>query len=61
VHAFDGHIACDSRSNSEIVTPVFDASGELMGVFDVDSTEFAAFDSVDAEWLERILKSAFAR
>ena len=60
VHAFSGHIACDSRSNSEIVVPVIDADGELIGVFDVDSTEFGSFDAVDAEWLERILQQAFA-
>jgi len=39
VHAFQGHIACDSRSNSEIVVPVLDASGALAGVLDVDSTD----------------------
>ncbi len=59
VHAFPGHIACDSRSNSEIVVPVTDAEGRLIGVFDVDSTEFAAFDAVDAEWLEKILARTF--
>jgi GAF domain-containing protein len=47
------------RSNSEIVLPVRDASGRLIAVFDVDSTEFAAFDAVDAEWLKRILKASF--
>ena len=60
VHAFPGHIACDSRSNSEIVVPVFDKAGALIAVFDVDSTDFAAFDAVDAEWLERILGATFA-
>jgi GAF domain-containing protein len=60
VHAFDGHIACDSRSNSEIVLPVFDPAGALIAVLDVDSTEFAAFDETDALWLERILKATFA-
>lgn len=59
VHAFPGHIACDSRSASEIVTPVFDRQGRLIAVFDVDSEAPAAFDAVDAEWLERILKQAF--
>ena len=54
VHAFAGHIACDSRSNSEIVTPVFDANGELAAVLDVDSTEFEAFDAVDQAGLEAI-------
>ena len=41
--------------------PVIDAEGQLLGVFDVDSTTFAAFDAVDAEWLERILRDSFAR
>jgi GAF domain-containing protein len=59
VHAFPGHIACDSRSNSEIVVPVLDGGGALIAVLDVDSTEFAAFDEVDAEWLERILAQTF--
>jgi hypothetical protein len=44
VHAFAGHIACDSRSASEIVLPVFDGAGALIAVFDVDSTELDAFD-----------------
>jgi L-methionine (R)-S-oxide reductase len=60
VHAFPGHIACDSRSNSEIVVPVFDAAGALIAVLDVDSTDYAAFDAVDAEWLERIVARIFA-
>jgi L-methionine (R)-S-oxide reductase len=59
VHAFPGHIACDSRSASEIVAPVFDASGKLIAVFDVDSDRPAAFDRVDQEWLERILANVF--
>ena len=54
VHAFPGHIACDSRSNSEIVTPVFDASGALAGVLDVDSTRLGAFDAHDQAGLEAI-------
>ncbi len=54
VHAFAGHIACDSRSNSEIVTPVFDKSGALAAVLDVDSTQFSAFDETDQAGLEAI-------
>lgn len=54
VHAFPGHIACDSRSNSEIVVPVFDGNGTLAGVLDVDSTEHDAFDEIDREGLEAI-------
>jgi GAF domain-containing protein len=59
VHAFPGHIACDSRSNSEIVLPVRGRDGALIAVLDVDSTDFDAFDDVDAEWLERILAQTF--
>ncbi len=54
VHAFPGHIACDSASNSEIVVPVFDPRGGLAGVLDVDSTEYDAFDSEDSSWLTEI-------
>ncbi|MGE3143791.1 MAG: GAF domain-containing protein, partial [Hyphomonadaceae bacterium] len=54
VHAFAGHIACDSRSNSEIVTPVFDQSGRLAAVLDIDSAHFDAFDAIDQAGLEAI-------
>jgi len=60
VEAFPGHIACDSRSRSEIVAPVIAGGCRLLGVLDVDSAELAAFDEVDAEWLERILAHTFA-
>jgi GAF domain-containing protein len=60
VHAFPGHIACDSRSNSEIVVPVFDATGELVAVLDIDSTDFAAFDEVDARGLEAVCRAMLA-
>lgn len=55
VHAFPGHIACDPRSRSEIVVPIRDTAGGVSGVLDVDSVRPAAFDAVDAEWLERIV------
>ena len=60
VHAFPGHIACDSRSASEIVVPVLDVSGELIAVFDVDATTPAAFDAVDQAGLERLMAKVFA-
>jgi len=60
VHAFPGHIACDSRSNSEIVVPVFDAAGELIAVFDVDSESYGAFDATDREHLEALMAAVFA-
>jgi L-methionine (R)-S-oxide reductase len=56
VHKFPGHIACDSRSNSEIVVPLFGARNEVWGVLDVDSREFNAFSEVDREWLEKIVR-----
>jgi L-methionine (R)-S-oxide reductase len=55
VHAFPGHIACDSASASEIVVPVLDAAGELIAVLDVDSTLPAAFDETDQHWLEEMV------
>ena len=54
VHAFEGHLACDSRTNSEIVVPVFNAADQLAAVLDIDSTEADAFDSVDQAGLEAI-------
>lgn len=55
VHAFPGHIACDARSQSEIVVPVYAPDGKLFAVFDVDSTEVGSFDAVDAKGLKVIL------
>ena len=60
VHAFPGHIACDGRSQSEIVVPVRDAAGRLIAVFDVDSDQPAAFNLVDQAGLEAILAMVFA-
>ncbi len=54
VHAFEGHIACDSRSRSEVVVPVKDADGRVVAVLDVDSEELDAFGEVDVEGLTRI-------
>ena len=61
VEAFPGHIACDGRTRSEIVVPGIAAGGRLIGVLDVDSDRPAAFDDVDAHWLERIVAEAFGR
>jgi L-methionine (R)-S-oxide reductase len=59
VEAFPGHIACDARSRSEIVVPVTDRDGTLLGVLDVDAEALAAFDDADAEGLTRILRETF--
>jgi L-methionine (R)-S-oxide reductase len=55
VHEFPGHIACDSRSRSEIVVPLKDSEGKIIGVLDVDSKDLASFDEVDSRWLEKIV------
>lgn len=60
VHAFPGHIACDARSASEIVVPVFASEGRLIAVLDVDSDQKSAFDEVDASWLQAIVHKAFS-
>jgi|Deesub1362A_J573_1020465.scaffolds.fasta_scaffold00293_4 GAF domain-containing protein len=56
VHQFPGHIACDSRSNSEIVIPLFDFQRNIWGVLDVDSRQFNAFSEIDQLWLEKIVQ-----
>jgi L-methionine (R)-S-oxide reductase len=56
VHEFPGHIACDAAARSEIVIPVFDRSGQLAAVLDIDSHAPASFDESDREGLERIAK-----
>jgi L-methionine (R)-S-oxide reductase len=55
VHLFPGHIACDSRSLSEIVVPVRDNAGNVTAVLDVDSKELNSFDETDARYLEKIV------
>ena len=54
VHAFPGHIACDSASNSELVVPLVAANGTLIGVFDLDSPRRARFDADDQAGLEAL-------
>ena len=54
VHAFAGHIACSSASNSEIVVPVF-RDGAVIAVLDIDSTDYATFDETDRCYLEQMM------
>ncbi|MBR5170243.1 MAG: GAF domain-containing protein [Muribaculaceae bacterium] len=56
VEQFPGHIACSSESRSEIVVPLHDATGGIVGVLDIDSRELATFDDIDARWLEEIAR-----
>lgn len=54
VEAFQGHIACSSQSVSEIVVPVFNKEGEVIGVLDVDSEHYDILDKTDVKFLEEI-------
>lgn len=56
VDEFPGHIACASESKSEIVLPIFDKSGEVFGVLDVDSDKLNDFSETDAAGLQKIIK-----
>jgi L-methionine (R)-S-oxide reductase len=56
VHSFDGHIACDAASQSEIVVPLVKADGTLLGVWDVDSPSVARFDEEDRAGMEALCK-----
>jgi len=56
VHAFEGHVACDGRSQSEVVVPVRDAEGTIIGVLDVDSDQPDAFSRTDVEGLEGLVR-----
>jgi GAF domain-containing protein len=55
VEKFPGHIACDSRSKSEIAIPLKKMDGSIAGVFDIDSKEPGNFDEEDSEGLEKIV------
>ncbi|CUH85145.1 GAF domain-containing protein [Thalassovita mediterranea] len=60
VDAFPGHIACASSTRSELVLPVWNGAGQLIGVFDLDSDLPNAFTQEDADHLAAILKDSFA-
>ena len=61
VDAFPGHIACASSTRSELVLPMHDGTGTLIGVFDIDSDQPDAFSQEDAEALGVILADVFGR
>lgn len=52
VHKFEGHIACDAASNSELVIPII-KENKLIGVLDLDSTEFKRFTQIEKDYLEK--------
>lgn len=55
VHQFDGHIACDAASNSEVVLPIV-KDDQVVAVLDIDSPTIARFDQQDVEGLQPIVK-----
>lgn len=59
VELFPGHIACDSRSKSEIVVPLIDNTGNIVGVLDIDSTSVNQFDETDQHYLEQIVNLVY--
>ena len=60
VDAFPGHIACATSTKSELVLPVWNGQGKLLGVLDLDSDTPAAFDATDAAALEALMSEVFA-
>lgn len=56
VHAFPGHISCDSRSRSEITLPVFNQDKEIVAIFDVDSDQPDSFNDLDRIGLTGIME-----
>jgi GAF domain-containing protein len=61
VEAFPGHIACSSSTRSEVVLPVWNKAGDLLGVLDIDSDRPAAFTQADANGLADLLNQVFGR
>ncbi len=55
VHEFPGHIACDEKTNSEIVVPVI-INNSVFGVLDLDSYNFSAFDETDEKYLKNLIE-----
>ena len=60
VDAFPGHIACAASTRSELVVPVWNRRGRLLGVLDIDSDTLSAFTRADEEWLVPLLAKVFA-
>ena len=61
VEEFEGHIACSASTRAELVLPVWNGQGVLLGVLDIDSDQPGAFDETDAEALAAILAETFER
>ena len=61
VERFEGHIACDARSRSEVVVPVYDSAGAVVAVLDVDARAVDAFGPADVQGLARVAGMIYAR
>ncbi len=61
VREFKGHIACDAASRSELVVPLVEADGRLLGVLDVDSPRTGRFNDADGEFFSKIVEQLLAR
>ena len=61
VHAFPGHIACSSTTESELVLPVFNKNKDLIAVFDLDSESTAAFTEDDVTFYQSLLDEIFSQ
>ncbi|MCM2562797.1 GAF domain-containing protein [Lutimaribacter sp. EGI FJ00015] len=59
VEEFPGHIACSSSTRSELVLPVWNKAGDLLGVLDIDSDQAAAFTQADAAGMAALLRQVF--
>ncbi len=59
VDAFPDHIACSSTTRSELVVPVWNGAGALLGVLDLDSNTPAAFTKADEDWIVPLLAEVF--
>ncbi len=59
VEEYPGHIACDGRARSEVVVPLKNVKGEIVGVLDVDSREPSSFDEADVKGLEKIISLVY--
>lgn len=61
VHAFPGHIACDAASQSEIVIPLLNPQGQVIGVLDLDSPKKARFQKADQQFLQAMVQTLLAK
>jgi GAF domain-containing protein len=57
VQKYPGHISCNEAARSEIVLPIMDKAGKVLGILDIDSKEVAGFDTTDNQYLSQVVKT----